>query len=127
MERYPFMKAGKQIGIFSYDTENNNHSLTLIEGVDRKDLPWAFIDDRTGKFIGPEEERQSGVINAWINSRIVPPERQNIREILEAIGLKEYDRYKILKYTRCSSRRDSYWIKFLEDDTYPVKKGGGVW
>lgn len=43
--------------------------------------------------------------------RVVPPERANIKEILEAYGLKEYNWFELLKKTHGACMDDFLWFK----------------
>lgn len=126
MESYPFMKGIHQIGVFNYEKESNTYSLIIEDTKSVENIPWGFIDDVTNKFIDPIDARQRLIAEAWVEGRIVQPDRQDIKEILEQIGLTEYNQFNILKFTRGWSRYDDYWIKVLNSDSYPVRFGGDV-
>ena len=51
------------------------------------------------------------LIKDWVETRVYPPDRQNIEEILFAMGLESYDELAILKYRKGRSV-DNFWIDF---------------
>jgi len=53
----------------------------------------------------------------WVRQRIVPQDRQNIREILRDNGLKKYDEYDLLMLANGRCEQDDF---FLEE--YPANK-----
>lgn len=52
----------------------------------------------------------------WVQSRLVPPERQNLGEVLRANGLDAYDELRLLELTggRCS-QDDCYLVPLAQD------------
>lgn len=55
----------------------------------------------------------------WIRSRIEPPERPEMPDILKAAGLKRYDEFGLLMFHRGRSVRDKM---YLEEITDSIKK-----
>ena len=55
----------------------------------------------------------------WVQQRIVPPDRQNLPEILKDNGLKAYDEYRLLLLAdgRCS--QDDYCISMISFEELP--------
>lgn len=52
---------------------------------------------------------------AWAEERCFPPERMDAKELLEYLGLKEYDRYEIIKRTGAElTNVDNFWVDFGE-------------
>ena len=51
----------------------------------------------------------------FFEDRCVPRNRKNINDILELLGLKEYDPYLICKFNHGRTAQDENWIDFLED------------
>lgn len=73
--------------------------------------------------IDPFINMKSGVpVRRFLASRVVPPERANIDEILKAMGLKEYNFYSMLEITHGVKFDDFWWFKF--DD---VPDDGKTW
>ena len=46
----------------------------------------------------------------WLRLRIVPPDRQNIAQILSDLKLPAYDEFKLLEYTKGRCSHDDYYI-----------------
>ena len=55
----------------------------------------------------------------WVRQRIIPQDRQNIREILRDNGLKEYDEYKLLHLAKGRCAQDSYPLVPLKEENLP--------
>lgn len=68
--------------------------------------------------------RIKSAIGIWdfVLERVVPKERANIDEILEAFGMKEYDAYELVRKTHGVMCDDFWWFKF--DD---VPDDGKTW
>lgn len=47
----------------------------------------------------------------WVRQRIVPPDRQNIGQILKANGLEEYDEFSLLMFGSGRCAQDDYCFK----------------
>lgn len=50
----------------------------------------------------------------WVTQRIVPPDRQNIGQILKDNGLTEYDEYKLLILAAGRCAQDDYYLAPLD-------------
>lgn len=61
-------------------------------------------------------KRNTWYLNTFLEERVVPPTRQNIKDLLESSGLKKYNVNDILKVTHGITSEDYYWIKFGDDD-----------
>lgn len=55
----------------------------------------------------------------WVEARIVPPERQNLGEILRVNGLKEYDELRLLELTEGRCSQDWCYLVPMRDDCTP--------
>lgn len=51
-------------------------------------------------------------VRRYLATRVVPPERANIRQILNALRLKEYNIYNLLEKTHGVKVDDFIWLKF---------------
>ncbi|MCC8161573.1 MAG: helix-turn-helix domain-containing protein [Lachnospiraceae bacterium] len=60
----------------------------------------------------------------WVQQRIVPPDRQNIGQVLKENGLKEYDEYELLLLSlgRCA-QDDCYLLPIKEQELPPQIQG----
>ena len=57
-------------------------------------------------------ELDDKAVRHFIQSRVVPKYRDNINEILENIGLSEYDSYMIAKHNRVATMHDRLWVNY---------------
>ena len=57
----------------------------------------------------------------WVSARIVPPNRQNIADILNDCGLSEYDEFSLMLSTEGRGQMDKYHIKELSDKSEEYK------
>ena len=57
----------------------------------------------------------------WVQQRIVPPDRQNIGQILKANGLEEYDEFQLLLLGNGRCAQDNYYLEELPEEELPAK------
>ncbi|MBQ9720967.1 MAG: DUF2442 domain-containing protein, partial [Oscillospiraceae bacterium] len=57
----------------------------------------------------------------WVQQRIVPPDRQNIGQILRDNGLKEYDEYGLLMLAMGRCAQDDYYLAPVDEKELPVE------
>lgn len=55
----------------------------------------------------------------WVEQRIVPPDRQNIGEILRDNHLKEYDEYALLMLAMGRCAQDDYYLVPIDEKALP--------
>ena len=55
----------------------------------------------------------------WVEQRIVPPDRQNIGEILRDNHLKEYDEYELLMLAMGRCAQDDYYLVPIDEKGLP--------
>ena len=55
----------------------------------------------------------------WVEQRIVPPERQNISEVLLDNGLSEYDEFELLMLADGRCAQDDYYLVALNESELP--------
>lgn len=80
------------VGLLYYYEKSDTYILELAPNLSLSEAP-IFFDGflRRREFtVGPAESRR------FVESRIVPRDRQNLRSILKNAGLKEYDAFRIL-------------------------------
>lgn len=91
-------------GIFFYNDEDKTFGYYLPEGADESLQPAVFsILAESGRRLFTDRE-----VRMWIKDRIVPPERQNIGEILRNVGIEEYDEFEILRFCKGRSCMDAF-------------------
>ena len=55
----------------------------------------------------------------WVRQRIVPPERQNIGQILRDNDLESYDEYALLMLSQGRCEQDDYYLVPVDEKTFP--------
>lgn len=115
-ETYPFMHKDQVIGKFIIDLNSNGDYVYWIDM--NKDtpsnlVPWDFTDE-DNNFVSRDRSIKwhTNLVGLWVQSRVFPPERDNAEELLDEIGITEYDQLEILKYTYGKDHLDPYWIDF---------------
>ena len=93
------------VGILTYDEESKKFSF-------KKENEGELVDQaiKRLKLNGSSE-------NMWFTfeDRCFPPDRIDARELLDAMGLIEYDRWSILKKTQLCSYNDNIWMSKEKD------------
>lgn len=51
------------------------------------------------------------IVDCWIEGRIIPPDRQGLYDILQEMGVSEYDRFTMLIHSGGVSQMDKAYIK----------------
>lgn len=100
----------RKIGILSYNTNTKNFKLKILTGYPITEYP---IILHLALERGYTELPQDWV-DIWVKERLIPPNRQNICDILTAAGLKTYDEFGMLMYTNGRCAQD---YCFLEEIT----------
>lgn len=100
LDKWNVFNKKEYVGVLIYDDvkksfsfELKNHSPMAIEGYKclnaDKDAEW---------------------FKETLFDRVFPPDRIDARELLNAIGLLEYDAWEIIKYVQLSSCNDLIWM-----------------
>ena len=97
----------KQVGIFTYDAETKQFAMSIDRSIPVEDLPLSLelLTHKGNYNIGHDDTIR------WVRSRICPPGRHNIREILSELGLKEYDEFEIISATKARCDKDELYIR----------------
>jgi len=96
----------KQVGIFRYDMENKQFSMSIFKDIPIADLPLSLdIFASNGKY-----ELSHKDVMTWIRGRICPPGRHNINDILKELNLQEYDEFEILMHTKARCDKDELYL-----------------
>ncbi|GHU74086.1 hypothetical protein FACS1894188_01290 [Clostridia bacterium] len=61
-----------------------------------------------------ERELTHEHIENWLKSRVVPPNRDNIKEILEIVGLAYYDYFELLKVNNGQITDDDFSLEIRQ-------------
>lgn len=57
----------------------------------------------------------------WVQQRVIPPDRQNIGQILRENGLKEYDEFELMMLTKGRCEQDDYYLTPIRESQLPQK------
>lgn len=122
-EMYPFMYKDFEVGKFIVDLDENGayiYSIDIDRTVPKKLIPLDLKDIDNDDFIAinSDEELHRELVRAWIDERVFPPEKANTEELLNVLGMPEYDQLAILKYTGGRNNSDLFWIKFSPSDSF---------
>ena len=56
---------------------------------------------------------------SWLNTRVIPLDRENSKKVLNRLGLSQSDKLDIIEYCKGLSLTDCYWIKdVITEDTW---------
>ena len=91
--------------------------LCANEGVLQYDLPLNL-------FIGNSRKVPLIDVVVWAKKRIFPRNRMDCKEILEMMGLPNYNAWEIVKRTNACLMEDPFWLRFSEDETF---EDTGLW
>ena len=85
--------------------------LCANEGVPQYDLPLNL-------FIGSSRKVPLVDVVVWAKKRIFPRNRMDCKEILEMMGLPDYNAWEIVKRTNACLMEDPFWLRLSEDETF---------
>ena len=85
--------------------------LCANEGVPQYDLPLNL-------FIGDKRKVPLVDVVVWAKKRIFPRNRMDCKEILEMMGLPDYNAWEIVKRTNACLMEDPFWLRFSEAETF---------
>lgn len=74
-----------------------------------------FTDNLISRAFGCKESVTWEDLESFLESRCFPKNRANAKDILENIGLEEYDPFEIVKKTQGKMAEDDQWLEFVED------------
>lgn len=104
--------SGDECAVLSYDEENDCYAIEIPETVNPDNLPAipGILARKGIRSIGDKWARQ------FVKERVVPPERQNIGQIMRQVGMTYYSEFPLLVY--CSGRccMDDFWLEEITGD-----------
>jgi hypothetical protein len=108
-------KEQKDLGYLLYYEAEKQFYIELPENAD----PW-----ETPLILSSFAERGQLTVNSywskqWVQQRIVPPDRQNIGQVLKDNGLDEYDEYKLLILAMGRCAQDDYYLSPMDEVDLP--------
>lgn len=118
LDKWNVFNKKEYVGVLIYDDvkktfsfELKNHSEKAIEGY---------------KLLNADKDQDW--FKETLFDRVFPPNRIDARELLNAIGLLEYDAWEIIKYVQLSNCNDLIWMTKGDDpeEFYTACVLGGV-
>lgn len=65
----------------------------------------------------------SEILEWWLSERVIPPNRDLLKETLEAAGIYEYDWRVLIRLNQGKTIDDDYWVEVSELDENPDPEG----
>ncbi|MCI8428679.1 MAG: hypothetical protein HFI16_00270 [Lachnospiraceae bacterium] len=95
MQKFAIKNAyydGKTVGYLYYDEQSREYEIEIPETVKSYEAPLiiSYFIEKNQYRIGKKWSYR------WVCQRVIPPERQNIGQILKANHMTEYDEFKFL-------------------------------
>lgn len=105
--KYPNIQ--EPLGILTYNTENKQFTIEVLD-VEYNILPisLAAIKD------GGKNPLSGKLANQWVASRVEPPDRANISDILKCAGLLTYDVFGLLLYHNGRAVYDKLYLEEIK-------------
>ena len=102
----------RQVGVFTYDSDSKQFTITVDRNIPIEDLPLSLelLVHKGNYSISHDDSIR------WVRSRICPPGRHNIREILSEVGLPEYDEFGLIHATKAKCGNDDLYIMELHNN-----------
>jgi hypothetical protein len=96
----------RRVGTFAYDTATKQFAMTVDSSIPLEELPLSLELLVTDGVYDIGHDDALG----WVRARICPPGRHNIHEILNEIGIAEYDEFSIISATEAKCDKDGLYI-----------------
>lgn len=101
------------VGVLFYSPKYSIYHIEINDHYSEK-LPAVFSFYKRGKCIDPIAAGQ------WVKDRVIPNDRENIDKIIKKAGLKKYDEFKLLKYTKGRSTQDDFFLEKIDYNKIPL-------
>ena len=110
-------QTGRDLAYLLYYESAKQFYIELPEGAD----PW-----QTPMLLSSFVQKGEISVNSywsrlWVQQRIVPPDRQNIAQMLRDNGLKEYDEYGLLMLSMGRCAQDDYYLVPISENDLPAE------
>lgn len=118
--RDEYQNKEKDLAFLIYHEKEQRFTIELPEQSDPWEVP-LLLSSFVKRGIDTIDSHWSGI---WVQQRIVPPDRQNLGQILKDNKLKAYDEYKLLMLSMGRCEQDDYYLIPLREDEIPeyIKK-----
>lgn len=99
------------VGKLTFNREQDQYTIEVFD-VDRKLLPislLAIADNNRNPLTG-------SLAKQWVGSRVEPPDRANISDILRCVGIAKYDTFELLLYHKGRAVYDKLYLEEIESN-----------
>lgn len=105
-------RSNKLMGYLYFDEDISKYSMKLLKSYDEE--PEIFFNElnRQGIVDVPQH-----LVDNWVRGRVIPPNRQGLRGILNDIGMKEYNVFDLLMYASGRCHMDELYLKEIYLDS----------
>ena len=114
MQKFAIKNAyydGKTVGYLYYEEQSREYEIEIPETVKSYEAPLIISD-----FIEKNQYRIGKKWSyRWVCQRVIPPERQNIGQILKAKHMTEYDEFKFLVKNEGRCCQDECYIVKVDE------------
>lgn len=105
----------KKYGFLYYFPHFKSFYIELMNNLDFWDVPISF-----DSFIKNKKTTINSFLSLmWVRQRLIPPDRQNISEILKELNLESYDEYSFLISSKGRCVQDNLFIEEISYDKLP--------
>jgi len=104
---YKLFNGEQEVGFFTVDLNKIGDYEYDLKFHKKEYEPWSF------SLANSFNNYSKAFIKSWVEERVFPRERENIREILDQLGIEEYDQFLILKARSGRGGMDRLWIDFV--------------
>lgn len=103
---------GKHVATITYDNKTRQFTSELLDKENSPILFGKFIND---KFIfGAEPNPKSEYLEIWLKDRVVPENRDMLKETLASMGIYEYNWRELIKLNHGRSVTDWFSVEVEE-------------
>ena len=101
----------KTLAVLTYDDANNTYTIDVPEENTEREVPFmiSLFVKRGQRHIGNEWSMK------WVQSRVTPPSRQNIGQILRVNHMKRYNEHDFLVKNQGRCCQDECYIEEIKD------------
>lgn len=104
--------------VFSYDEEKDEFHISIKQGTRPSELP-AIPKVLMQKGVYEIDDKYARI---FVKERVIPPERQNIGEIMRKVGITKYNEFALLEYCSGKSCMDDFYLEEITDDENDLMK-----
>lgn len=108
-------RAGKDLAWLLYYDKEQRFYIELPDSADEWDTPLLLAS-----FLKKGERTVNSYWSEhWVQQRVIPPDRQNIGQVLRDNKLEHYDLFELLMLPKGRCAQDDYYLAPLDEDALP--------